>query len=211
MICGIDEAGRGAVLGPLVISGVNFGNSKVSKLKKLGVKDSKLLSPNQRENLFEEIIKLADSYEIIKINAKTIDNRFEDNKNLNTLEIDAFKKILQKLKPVKAFVDSVLKNENKLKEELQTVTNAKLTVEHKADENYVVVGAASILAKVIRDREMKKIESIFNLILGSGYPSDPKTVKFLQNTLPEHIFVRRSWASFKNVKAKKEQTDLSKY
>ena len=71
LILGVDEAGRGPVIGPLVISGVLIKKSKVSKLQKIGVKDSKKLTPKKRENLFRKI-KAITKYKIIKIKVKNI-------------------------------------------------------------------------------------------------------------------------------------------
>ncbi|MBW2988106.1 ribonuclease HII [Candidatus Woesearchaeota archaeon] len=213
MICGIDEAGRGAVLGPLVIAGVGFNENNLSKLEKLGVCDSKLLTPKQRELLFDKILGLCSNHHIVMIECEQIDSRFANSKNLNTLEIEGFKEILKRLNPKRAYVDSVLRNAAKLKQELSKVSNAELVVEHKADASYTVVGAASIIAKVLRDRKVKEIEKRLSIEVGSGYPSDPKTVRFLESqaTNSPTPFVRQTWSSYKKIVAKRQQTKLSRF
>ena len=64
-ICGVDEAGRGSVLGPLVVAGITISKSKINILKKLGVRDSKKLSPAVREHLYKKIIEIVDDYYVI--------------------------------------------------------------------------------------------------------------------------------------------------
>ena len=82
---------------------------------------------------------------------------------------------------------------------------------HKADQDNVVVAAASILAKVTRDREIAIIEDKHGIVIGSGYPSDPKTKNFLREnvynpSLKEHI--RFSWSPVKNIIANRFQTKV---
>ncbi len=210
MICGIDEAGRGPVLGPLVVAGVCFKPREIQKLEKAGVKDSKLLSASKRKELYELILKLCSSYKVVSLSAKQIDKREVLQKNLNTLEAEAFSKILISLKPDEAYIDSVFRNPQKLRALLAKKSRARLIVEHKADTRYVVVGAASIIAKVLRDKAIKRLESRFKLKLGSGYPSDPATQEFLKKG-QDYSFIRQSWAPVKKIKADKEQSRLDSY
>ena len=87
---GIDEAGRGPVVGPLVIAAVVVDESKLSNLETLGVKDSKKLSPKKREELFKEIIRLVDDYFILEISPEEIDNR---EGTMNEFEVENFIKV----------------------------------------------------------------------------------------------------------------------
>jgi len=66
-VCGVDEAGRGSVLGPLVIAGIVINKSKINLLKKQGVRDSKKLTPPVRKLLYKKIISIVDDYYIVKI------------------------------------------------------------------------------------------------------------------------------------------------
>jgi len=210
MICGFDEAGRGALLGPLVIGGTCFLNEDLEKLKKIGVKDSKLLLPKKREELEKEIKKISKNWELVIIKPEQIDNRFALGKNLNTLELDGFSELISKLKPSEAYIDSFFKDTEKLKMLLSKKTKAKLIVEHKADLNYLVVAAASIIAKVHRDAEIKKLEKETGKTIGSGYPSDLISRKFVEDNL-DAPFIRRTWASFELIKSKKTQTSLEQF
>jgi len=215
IVLGIDEAGRGPVIGPLVIAGVSIDEKDLDKLKKLGVKDSKLLSPRQRENLFDKIIAAAKNHKIIIIPPKEIDSALKsESLNLNWLEAIKSAEIIDFLKPEKAIVDCPSNNipsyKNFLKKHLKDKT--ELIVEHKADFKYTVVSAASIIAKVTRDKEIKEIQKKIKEPIGSGYPSDPVTIIFLKKNYNNYpgIF-RKEWASWKNINKKKKQKSLKDF
>jgi ribonuclease HII len=213
-ILGIDEAGRGPVIGPMVMAGVIIEESAEEELKKIGVKDSKLLSPAVREALFEKIQKIVLNYEIIIITPQEIDNAVNDTAlNLNGLEAKTSAKIINTLKPDKAILDCPSTTPSAYVTTLKKNLTHKcdIVAEHKADVNFVVVGAASILAKVTRDREIEKIKELYGDI-GSGYPADPITQVFLRRnykTYPK-IF-RKSWSSYKKLADKKSQTGLGDF
>jgi len=215
VILGIDEAGRGPVIGPMVIAGVSMGEKDIGKLKKLGVKDSKLLSPKQREDMFDKIISTAKKYKAIIIQPEEIDSALRsESLNLNWLEAIKSTEIINFLNPEKAIIDCPSNNitayKNFLKKHLKNKT--ELIVEHKADFKYAVVSAASIIAKVTRDNEIKKIQKKIKEPIGSGYPSDPITITFLEknyNNYPE-IF-RKEWASWKKLNKKKKQKNLKDF
>ena len=216
LISGIDEAGRGPVIGPLVIAGVSTEEKDLNRLKKFGIRDSKLLSPKQRENLFDKITNTARKYKIIIISPKEIDSALKSkNLNLNWLEAIKSAEIINFLKPEKAIVDCPSNNitayKNFLRKHLKS-KKTELVLEHKADLKYIIVSAASIVAKVTRDREIKKIQKKIKEPIGSGYPSDPVTINFLEknyNNYPE-IF-RKEWASWKNLNKKKKQKTLKDF
>jgi len=215
LVAGVDEAGRGPVIGPLVTAGVSIEEKDLSKLKEIGVKDSKLLSPKQREYLFEQIKKIVKEYKIIIVEPSEIDEAVESEaSNLNHLETEKFAMIINSLKPDRVIIDCPSTNLEGYKEHIRVFIKEKMSIicEHKADLNYEVVGAASILAKVTRDREIEKIKEKLGVELGSGYPSDETTQNFLRknwNKYPE-IF-RHSWASYKNVAVQKKQTKLGEF
>jgi ribonuclease HII len=211
-LVGIDEAGRGPVIGPLVLAGVKIKEKDEKNLKELGAKDSKLLSPNQRENLFEKILKAVGSYKIIILSPQEIDKAVSSKKtNLNWLEADNSAKIINHLKPDKAILDCPSNNIKKYTAyiKFKLKVNAKIIAEHKADFKYPVVSAASIIAKVTRDGEIEKIKKKIGIDFGSGYPADPLTVSFMEkyyNVYPE-IF-RKSWESYKKIINKSNQKNL---
>jgi ribonuclease HII len=218
MICGADEAGRGPVVGPLVIAGVSFDDD--SKLIEYRVKDSKQLSPKRREELAKIIKKIALKYEILIIPAADIDD-MRKIMTLNEIELNAFVKIIGKLKPEICYVDSVDVNENRFGRNISEKIPYKVDIisKHKADEIYPVVSAASILAKSRREDEVKKIADVLekklNLPLGSGYPADPITQKFLRTwldkygKLPPHT--RHSWKTAQNILKDKKLKKLDDY
>ena len=146
LISGIDEAGRGPVIGPLVIAGVSIEEKDLNKLKRFGVRDSKLLSPRQREDLFDKIINTVKKYKVIIIQPDEIDSALKSkNLNLNWLEAIKSAEIINSLKPKKVIVDCPSNNitayKNFLRKHLGN-KKTKLVLEHKADLKYVIVSAA---------------------------------------------------------------------
>ena len=215
IICGVEEAGRGPVIGPLVMAGVNIDKDDEHILAEMGVKDSKLLTPERREALFDRIKQAVIKYEIIILSAADVDNALLDPiMNLNWLEAVTSAKIIDKLTPDTAILDCPSTNIPAYTEYVRNKLTHKvhLISEHKADVNHIVVGAASILAKVTRDREIKKIKDKIQIDFGSGYPSDPRTVKFLNENYEKHkeIF-RKTWASYKRVVEKTRQRGLTDF
>lgn len=216
LICGIDEAGRGPVIGPMVMSGILIEESDIPKLKSMGVKDSKLLTKKQRNLLFKKIIKTVKQHKIIIIPPKEIDNALEsDDLNLNWLEAHKTAEIINTLKPDKVIVDSPSNNceayTKYLKKLLHNPKSLQLICIHKADVKHQEVGAASILAKVTRDNEMEKIQKKYGNT-GPGYTSNKITQKFLKENWEKHpeIF-RQSWISYKNHKQAKFQKTLDSF
>jgi ribonuclease HII len=198
----------------MVLAGIVLDEKDIPTLKELGVKDSKLLSPQQREQIYSKITKTIKTYKIVKIFPEEIDNTLNSpTTNLNWLEGDKMIEIINALKADKAIVDCPSPNIQAFTHYLEgkLTSKTKIQCEHKADLNFLIVGAASILAKVTRDREVEIIKRRIGKEFGSGYPSDPLTKKFLEehwNTYPE-IF-RHSWSSYKKysegVKSKKQKS-----
>ena len=194
-VCGVDDAGRGSMLGPLVIAGISLNKTKLRKLSDLGVKDSKKLSPKSREDLYKKIIALVDDYYIARISPKSIDASVIKH-NLNHLEAKYMAKVISKLNPETSYVDSCDVNPKRFGKEIsQLSNNKKIKSYHHADSKFVVVSAASIIAKVSRDRSIIRLRK--NHKVGSGYPSDSTTVNFVKSYYKTHktlpTFVRKSW------------------
>ena len=212
MYIGIDEAGRGPVIGPLVIAGVEIENP--DKLKALGVKDSKQLSRIEREKLYDQILKIAKA-EVICISASEIDE-LRKTKSLNVIELDAFIKIIEKLGGNKVYID-LPESGNRFEAQIRLRVKRKLELilEHKADENYPIVSAASIIAKVVRDREVREIEKELGTIIGSGYPADPITKKYLESLAGKGegfpVYVRHSWKTVSEIVKNMEQKGLMNF
>ena len=215
LIMGVDEAGRGAVIGPLTICGAVFEASDIDALKSSGVRDSKLLSAQSRERMRTKILKLVHSHKVIVIDNKEIDSRSTVGLNLNELEALKIANLIEDLKPDKVYVDSPHTIANKfidtigkfLKSEI--ARKVEIIAEHKADTKYPVVSAASILAKCMREDEVQKIKDEIRLDFGSGYPSDPITMAALNKYLGELLsYVRKTWATYKTVKRSRGQKTL---
>ena len=202
-ILGIDEAGRGSVLGPMVIAGVIVPEKMEKVLERMGVKDSKRLVPNRRTILSRKLKKMFE-YEIVVISASEIDKMRADGINLNDIEKNAMRDLIIRLNPEKAIVDAVDVKAERFQNYLCESTGVNVIAEHKADDKYIEVSAASIIAKAERDAQIAEInkEYIKTGGIGSGYPSDPTTKKFLNNytydEMPE--FVRKSWATVSKMK-----------
>lgn len=196
MICGVDEAGRGPVIGPLVVCGVSIEGDEV--LRKLGVKDSKKLSRSKREELSEKIQNVIGDVKIIEVSASEIDILREEI-TLNQLEVKVFASIIKSLGPDIAYVDAADVDEERFARDIIDEIGSPVNIisRHKADDTYPVVSAASILAKVRRDAEVQKIEDEIGEPIGSGYASDPNTIRFMESwlmrydKLPPHT--RKSW------------------
>lgn len=199
LVCGVDDAGRGSVLGPLVIAGISIERSKIKHLVSIGVKDSKQLSPKSREDLYDKILSLVDGYYVAKIQPKAIDRSV--NKNLlNQLEAKYMAKVIKKLGAGSSYVDSCDVNPKRFGSYISNIAKTgKIISGHHADRKFPVVSAASIIAKVNRDRAIEKLRKDHDL--GSGYPSDSKTMKFIKDWVYQNggvpIFVRKSWKPVK--------------
>jgi len=199
IICGVDDAGRGSVLGPLVIAGVSIERTKIKYLSEIGVKDSKQLSPKMREILYKKIIAIVDDYYVAKISPKIIDESVRKNQ-LNHLEAKYMAKVIAKLQPNSSYVDSCDVNPVRFGKEISKLANSgRIFSRHHADSRFAIVSAASIVAKVTRDREIEKLRKKYDL--GSGYPSDSKTMQFIKDWILKHNktpeFVRKSWKPVK--------------
>jgi ribonuclease HII len=211
LVAGVDEAGRGCVVGPLVIAGVLMKEENLPLLRRLGVKDSKLLSAKKREALFLEIAPLAEKRVVMKLSPVDIDRVVESGRKLhklNRLEAQVMAQIIDALKPDEAYVDAADVVEERFKHHIQEGLRfrAKVIAKHKADRTYPVVSAASIIAKVERDREIAALTGRYG-DFGSGYLADPKTVSFLRQWLETHgeypDCVRKSWKPAKRAKSEK--------
>ena len=211
LVAGIDEAGRGCVIGPLVVAGVLMKDENLQALADLGVKDSKLLAPKKREKLFTEILGLAERHVVLKVSPQDIDRSVESQRKLhklNRLEAETMARVVTALEPDVAFVDAADVLERRFGQHIMeaSVFKTRIVSEHKADRNYPVVSAASIIAKVERDSAVASLRTEFG-DFGTGYLADPKTTMFLKEWLKNHVeypdFVRKSWKPAKRAKAEK--------
>jgi len=218
LIIGIDDAGRGPLIGPMILAGVLLDKNGEMALKKFNVKDSKQLSHPIRIKLAKIIKETALSYHIAKTSPDEIDSAIKKGTNLNTLEAIKTAEIINELnnkkEKIKAIIDCPSNNISAWKKTLYNFidnpANLIVICEHKADVNHVSVSAASILAKVAREEEIEKLKQKYG-DFGSGYPADPKTKEFLKtqgNKLKLTGLFRKSWQTWKALFPEKEQSSL---
>ena len=228
IILGIDDAGRGPVIGPMFLTGVVLDKEKESKLKELGVTDSKALTRKKRENLSKTIKETCIAYQAELATPAEIDTGMGQGLNLNQVEAMLASIIITKLssklspnqkKNLRIVIDCPSNNTDGWKKQLiEYIKDNKLNIscEHKADVKHISVAAASIISKVSRDDEIKKLHKKIGKDFGSGYPNDPKTKKFLttHHNNPEykrlHLF-RETWATYQKAVNKKSQMKLPDY
>ncbi|MFA4661598.1 ribonuclease HII [Pyrococcus kukulkanii] len=206
IVAGIDEAGRGPAIGPLVIAVAVAEEEKLGKLKGIGVRDSKQLTPERRRKLFDEITSILDDYYILEVWPQEIDSR---KGTMNELEVEKFAQALNSLtiKPQIIYADAADVKAGRFAEAIKAKLSyeADVIAEHKADAKYPIVSAASILAKVTRDEEIERLKEEYG-DFGSGYPSDPRTKKWLEEWFKAHKsfppIVRRTWDTVKKIEGK---------
>ena len=208
-ISGTDEAGRGCIIGPLVVATVMLDRRAAKHLKSLGARDSKRLSPKKRNDLAPVIKRLSRSFEVTLVPPSLIDSyvmRRQKFNTLNKLEAEVFASHLAELKPRRAYMDSPYANAKMfakmVRSELPKRMRIRLMAETKADENRIEVSCASILAKVTRDDAIADLRQVFGNF-GSGYPSDVRTRNFLRSIPKETEMARHlrwSWRTWNRLK-----------
>jgi len=206
LILGIDDAGRGPVLGPMILAGVLIEEKDNGILQEWGAKDSKLLTPKMRKEVKEKIISQY-KYHIEQSEPIEID----ESDNLNYLEAIKAAKIINKLtedlnENVKVIIDCPSVNIKSWTQDVQKLIKkpkiVSLTCEHKADTNHPSVSAGSIVAKERREDEIYRLKRKLRIDFGSGYPADPKTKEFIAENFnnPKYkSLIRFSWKTVKKL------------
>ena len=200
-ICaGIDEAGRGPVIGPMVVAGVSIPRNHKKHLRGMGVKDSKNVSRRKRQRLAKYITKKYGTV-VHVISAYTITNLMQDGVSLNDIEKRAMKSIVYALPTCNVTIDSPVR-EGRWKNDFPQ----NVALRHKADETHIEVSAASIVAKTVRDRYMDRLPCNC-----SGYPSDPLTQDVLAKATMHEPYIRYTWKTVANEMARRSQDTLSTF
>lgn len=205
LIGGVDEAGRGSLLGPLVVAGVSIRSKNLSRLRRASIQDSKMLSVKARQRFFGQIIEIAEHICIFRCECSEVDEYVFSNL-LNKLEAKAMAAVIDNISASRVYVDACDVNCLRYKEciecELGVAKRPRIVSLHHADRTNTAVSAASIVAKIIRDEEIQKIRSQYAEI-GSGYPCDTKTMKFVTDWIADNdsapYFARKSWKPLKNI------------
>lgn len=239
-VIGIDEAGKGPVLGSMFIGcsiislekGLDDINSYQEMLKEMGVKDSKKLTPKKRKELYFKLKEVMD-IKYGQLTPALIDSNNAKGGKLNELEIDTIVQILESEKPDLVIIDALTSRPDTFAENIlrKLSFEPKIISENKADDKYEIVGAASIIAKELREQELEQIKlNVYNILhpqspkteldslldspVGSGYPADPKTKKFLQEHFQNKEFdfiFRKSWETYKNLVKKEFNRRLDEF
>ncbi len=212
IIVGIDESGRGPVIGPLVMCAYAAPENNLAELRSDGVKDSKLLTAAQREKL---AVKLRKGIFVERIiSAHEITEVMEKRESLNEFEARIAAQLLAELEKKTHFhtvyVDSPDAQPANFTRRIRKYYHneaVQIISENKADVNHAVVAAASIVAKTTRDAEIEKIKKIVGENFNSGYPADPITKEFIKRRHADpsiQEFLRHRWATMKNLKTKQK-------
>jgi len=210
LIAGVDDAGRGPIIGPLVVAGVLLGEDRDRELLAMGVKDSKLLTPEVRTQLAPKVRALATKVSAVEVQPKEIDEVVLHGgklRKLNFLEAQLMAQVITELSPEEVYVDASDVNEQRYGETIREFLPAalrkiKVVSEHHADRTYPVVSAASIIAKVKRDEAVEALRREYGNF-GSGYITDARTLNFLREWRRTHDeyppIVRLSWKTIKEI------------
>ena len=201
-ILGIDEAGRGSLVGEMMVAGYAISNEKVSILDDIGVKDSKELTPGTRERIYIKLIEISNVFVVYPVRPKEI-----DRENLNRLTERAAEKIIfiiaKRLGDLNKIAAIYIDRFGRLRELPKLLRrqgfSGLLVIEERADSKYKIVGAASIIAKYIRDKRIKILSALYG-VKGSGYPSDPLTASWVKEKIRAGNFlpiIRYSWSTLK--------------
>lgn len=204
-VAGIDEAGRGSLIGDMFIAGIALSEEQSITLAAAGVRDSKTLSRSRRHKLLLDIVRYSDLIVVSRVIPEDI-----DRENINDLEVRAIERILRHMKsrgiePSKVVIDEIAGRREALERITKSLFPAtEVVARPKADRDFVQVAAASIVAKCLRDRLVRILSSLYGE-LGSGYPSDPRTInwlKLVESSGQTPCCVRKSWKTLKRIRVK---------
>ena len=215
-VLGIDEAGRGSVVGPLVVGGFLIPETCVPQLVPLGVRDSKELTPARREEIYESLGKLGRRLTVV-LDPRRIDTYVRRGR-LNELEARAFGRLVRASGAARAYVDACDTDERRFGGRVAHwagVSPERIDARHKADRDLPIVGAASIVAKVVRDRRIRRLARSLGAPIGSGYPADASTRAFVRSALLDPKtptpWLRHSWATTQTLKPRPSPRTLESF
>jgi ribonuclease HII len=200
----------------MVIAGVTIEKNREKKLKSIGVKDSKELSPERREELAQLIEKLAKNILVLRVQPCKIDSYRAKGINLDKIEAMKMAQIIDMSGADLVYVDSLEQNVKKFEELIRSFLenkNVELVVENYLDERIPVVSAASIIAKTERDAAIEEIKRKVNYDFGVGYSHDPRTIEFLKKLVKETKgnlppYVRKSWVTVELLRKEAQQKKI---
>jgi ribonuclease HII len=215
LVLGLDEAGRGSVIGPLVVGGFVLPENELDRLQPLGVRDSKRLTPGRRAELFRSLGRVGQRM-TVPLPPSVIDRSVAKGE-LNHLEAQAFAQLVDRSGAQLVYADACDPVEHRFGAEVRRFSKRRVRVvaRHRADDTMPIVGAASIVAKVVRDQYVALLRATVGVDFGSGYPSDPKTRAFVAQTLetkgPTPPWLRRSWSTVERLMPRPPVQPLERY
>lgn len=217
-VLGLDEAGRGPVIGSMFIGGFMAEEESISDLEDLGVKDSKKLSDKNRDSM-DKVLEDIGQVFMREVTADEIDE-LREVMSLNEIELKAFADVIQKTDADRVVLDLPEPDGDrfirKLKELLpEKFENRDFVAEHEADDKYPIVSAASIAAKSARERHVRELHEKYGYDFKSGYPHDKPTIEFLEKFVQEKGELpketRLSWSTAQRIMKESEQSGLSDF
>ncbi len=214
-VIGVDEAGRGSFVGPLVVGAFAVEDTAIEAIRACGARDSKCLSSAAREEVYARLRPLG-ALASIALSPRAVDRAVEVG-GLNDLEADTFGDVIRKLGGDEARVDACDTNEARFGRRVALRAGGAIRVVscHHADRDDPVVGAASIVAKVRRDRALARLRNLLGDELGSGYPSDARTIEFVRGHLAREAaaptWLRASWSTMTRVKQIRPTVTLDRF
>lgn len=224
LVTGIDEAGRGAMIGPMIVCGITAEKSVVKDLKEAGVRDSKTLTPRSRERLYDEIKEIVQTKSGVSsivplvISSCEIDDLRAQKVNLNLIEVRKMSEIINMCGGKEIYIDALTSRPQRFKKTLSDHVDRKgirIIAENNADKKYPIVSAASIIAKVERDRAIEELKQQVGIDFGIGYPSDERTVEYVESLVKSRKklppYVRRSWVTTQMIQEKNWQRKIKDF
>jgi ribonuclease HII len=214
-VVGVDEAGRGSFVGPLVVGGFAVDDPDLESIRAAGARDSKELTPAARNEVYARLVRLGDVTSVA-LTPRVVDRAVRYG-GLNDLEAEAFGTVIRRLGGEEARVDACDTNEARFGRRVSARAGGgtRIISRHHADRDDPLVGAASIVAKVRRDRALARLRENLGVEIGSGYPSDAQTVEFVRTHLQRvegaPIWLRISWATMTRVKPAPPAITLEKF
>ncbi len=217
-ILGVDEAGRGPVIGSMFIASFEVEEAEIKELENIGVKDSKKLSEKKREKI-RGLLDNVGEFTLKEIKASQIDE-MREVMTLNDIELRGFVEVIKDSEADRFTVDLPEPNGDrfirKMKKDLpERFADKEFIAEHGADDEYPEVSAASIVAKSAREKHVQELKEKYGYDFGSGYPHDRPTIEFLETymaekgELPEET--RMSWSTAEKIVKKKSQKKFDEF
>lgn len=206
LLLGVDEAGKGPVVGSMFVAGVVIEEDTLFDLAALGVKDSKQIPRERRELLEKRILELSQDHYVLEVAPHIIDE-LRQVMTMNEIMVRCHSKVVSSLSADRCILDAADVKAERFAERVRVVSGTTIPIlaEHKADCNHMVVAAASIVAKVRRDRSIRDLEASCGRTIGTGYPADSDTIRFLEDWVKETgdlpPFARKSWTTAQRIKA----------